>query len=321
MTKARPLVLLASCALVAACATQRASLPKAVPAPSSPFVGLTQGMQVVMGTRLFIALEPPTGQRGAKILAEAFAIARAHDALLSNYRPESPLSLLNAGTLPAPTPGALLRFLRLGQRYCQQSAGAFDLTIGELLATLRTPTKDAARLAAALETVGCDKLRIDNDRALLGAGTRLDPGALGKGYAVDAMVELLRARHVRRAFIDFGGSSFYGLGAPRGRRGWPILVDRDAVRRNDLPRGRATLQDAGLSCSATLAGGKLHIVDPRSGQLVTARRLAVVVSPSASEAEALSTALIVDPTLQRRLASAFPRARLRIFTPEKTRAR
>lgn len=319
MKSALPLLIVSG--LATACATQRPRPLVSTPTVGSPFAGLQQGMQVVMGARLFVALEAPSGQDGATILADAFAIARAHDALLSNYRGDSPLSLLNAGTLPAPTPRALLRFLRLGQHYCAQTAGTFDLTIGGLLVALRAPAKDAARLAAARETVGCDKLRIDNDRALLGTGARLDPGALGKGYAVDAMVAALRSRGVKRAFIDFGGSSFYGLGTPRGRTGWPVLLDREAVRRGDLPRGRVSLRDAGLSSSATLAGGKPHIVDPRSGRLVTARRLAIVVSPSASDAEALSTALVVAPTLQPRLARAFPRARLRIFTPEKTRAR
>ena len=46
-------------------------------------------------------------------------------------------------------------------------------------------------------------------------GMELDPGGIGKGFAVDNMVELLKQREVYSALIVAGGSTIYGLGTPR----------------------------------------------------------------------------------------------------------
>jgi hypothetical protein len=73
---------------------------------------MRQAMQVVMGSRLRLAIE----RRGdaAELLRRAFAVARRWDAVLSTYKPESPLSQLNRGALPSGTPPAeLLRFAYL----------------------------------------------------------------------------------------------------------------------------------------------------------------------------------------------------------------
>lgn len=193
MKAAHRLALLHGALLAVGCAHPRPAVPPRS-APPTPFAGLQRGMQVVMGTRLFVALEPPAGADGAALLAEVFSIARAHDGLLSNYQPDSALSRLNrrdGGPLRAPA--ELLRFLRRGQRYCAATAGAFDLTVGALTSPQARLTR-SERLALARRTVGCDKLRIDGRDASLPPGTRIDPGGLGKGYALDAMVARLRAR-------------------------------------------------------------------------------------------------------------------------------
>src|SRR5207245_4488340 len=53
-------------------------------------------------------------------------------------------------------------------------------------------------------------------------GLELDLGAIGKGYAVDRAIDILRRYGVTRAFVSTGTSSLYALGAPPGARGWSI---------------------------------------------------------------------------------------------------
>jgi len=261
---------------------------------------------------------------GVTLLRESFAIARRLDAVLSDYREHSALSRLNRGEAPQEGwPADLVRFLRAGRRYCRATRGAFDMTVGALVNLYRRGGASATEITRARATVGCDAIRIVGSNAeecgdeqprcsrlALRAGTRLDPGALGKGYAVDAIVAALRAVGVRCAFVDFGGSSFYGLGAPPGRDGWPVGIDGAS---GDHPMEIVALRDRALSSSESLAAGRAHIVDPRTGALVTARRGAAVISASASEAEALSTALVVDPGLLDQLEQRFREARLRVW--------
>ena len=55
-------------------------------------------------------------------------------------------------------------------------------------------------------------------------GVELDLGGIGKGYAVDRVVDLLRRRGIASALVNLGGSSVYGLGAPPGREAWEIGI-------------------------------------------------------------------------------------------------
>ena len=70
-------------------------------------------------------------------------------------------------------------------------------------------------------------------------GVELDLGGIGKGYAVDRVVDLLRRRGIASALVNLGGSSVYGLGAPPGTRG---LGDRDPGP--DRPREDRPHRDA-----------------------------------------------------------------------------
>jgi thiamine biosynthesis lipoprotein len=265
-----------------------------------------------MGTRLAIAIAVDPERDADPLLREAFSTAQALEALLSHYRADSALGRLNARaaaareSLEVEVDPGLFRFLERCQRYSEATRGAFDVTAGRLVALYAGAAKpDAASLADARRATGYRRLQlVDSHRVRLPSGVRLDPAAIGKGYAIDAVVSLLRRRGVARAFIDFGGSSFYGIGAP----GWPVLLHSVNP---DEHLGVVVLHDEGLSSSLsrpfTPHGGPAapHIVDPRTGSLVTERRFAAVVSRSATAAEVLSTALVVDPALASRIPTDF----------------
>ena len=55
-------------------------------------------------------------------------------------------------------------------------------------------------------------------------GVEIDPGGIGKGYAVDKMVEILKADGITSGLVSASGSSIYGIGAPPGELGWKIKI-------------------------------------------------------------------------------------------------
>jgi thiamine biosynthesis lipoprotein len=126
----------------------------------------------------------------------------------------------------------------------------------------------------------------------------IDLGAIGKGHAVDCAAETLREAGVTSALLHGGTSTVYGLGAPPGADGWKIAI---APAPDQPPRQMAVvLRDHALSVSAVWgrcfdAGGKRfgHVIDPRTGWPVNNAVQAAVVLPSATETDALSTALLV----------------------------
>lgn len=56
------------------------------------------------------------------------------------------------------------------------------------------------------------------------ATMELDPGGIGKGYAVDRVIALLREQRVTAALISAGSSSIYAIGAPPGSSGWRVNI-------------------------------------------------------------------------------------------------
>jgi thiamine biosynthesis lipoprotein len=155
-----------------------------------------------------------------------------------------------------------------------------------------------AAIAAAHRHVGFDKLRlIPPDRAsFVSPGSAIDLGGIGKGYAVDRVIDRLREIGVTAGFVSFGESSIRGLGSPEGERGWEVWI-----RRERGAIGPVRLRDAALSTSRSLARGRRigdvqigDIIDPRSGRPVARDCQATVRAASATDAEAWSKALLID---------------------------
>jgi thiamine biosynthesis lipoprotein len=148
--------------------------------------------------------------------------------------------------------------------------------------------------------VGSDAIRIDPDGrvALDRAGVVVDLGGVAKGYALDGMVPLLRARGIRGALLSFGQSSTEAVGAPSGGEGWRLL----ARGPGEEILGVLTLRDQALSVSSSFGqwlevGGERfgHVIDPRTGRPLTQPRESLIVAPDATLAEALSKALLILP--------------------------
>ena len=88
----------------------------------------------------------------------------------------------------------------------------------------------AAVVKQALENVGSGKVRLDRTTRtvrFLQPGVELDPGGIGKGYAIDRLVAILKRRGVTSAFLSAGGSSLYGR---RGLGIGSLLLRRSLLR-------------------------------------------------------------------------------------------
>jgi thiamine biosynthesis lipoprotein len=191
--------------------------------------------------------------------------------------------------------------------YSRASEGAFDISVGPLMkvwgfykGTGELPAKE--EVAAAMERVGYRNLVLDRKARtvrFLRAGVEIDPGGIGKGYAVDRAVGVLKASGIRSALVSGSGSSIYALGAPPGEAGWRIDI-RDP-RDETKAAAEVELKDESLSTSGSYekffrANGKVysHIMDPRTGYPAQGTLAVSVIAPKTLDSEAWTKPFFVN---------------------------
>jgi FAD:protein FMN transferase len=223
------------------------------------------------------------------------------DQMLSNYIPDSELNLVNqeAATHPVQVSPEFFGLLAKCFEYSRDSNGAFDITVGPLMKVWGF-YKDSghlphrAEIRTALNQIGYRSVELDPKRHTVRfrkPGISLDPGGVGKGYAVDRVVAVLRANGVSSALVSAGGSSIYGIGTPPGDpRGWYVRI-RDP---KDQHKTAAVvyLKNNSLSTSGNyekffFAEGKLysHIMDPRTGYPSEGMLAVSVIAPRTVDSE------------------------------------
>jgi FAD:protein FMN transferase len=230
--------------------------------------------------------------------------------LLSNYKESSELSRINhlAFTQPVTTDPETFEFLTDAIEWSRRSQGAFDITVGKLMKAWgffrkngRIPTE--AEFAALRQQTGWEKVKLDGVNRTVrftGAGVELDPGGIGKGFAVDKAVAILRAQHVAAAMLSAGSSTIYALGAPPGQAGWKVAVPDPSDTQKTL--STITLRDTSLSSASCaekhfILQGHLycHIMNPHTLQPVEGMLQVTIIDPSATASDALSNVLFVKP--------------------------
>ena len=242
--------------------------------------------------------------RGA--VSRAFLEIEAAERALSDYRPSSELSLISRHGSAAALPVSELtgEFLRAAESISRESGGAFALTLGPLVRAWgfrekvpRAPTADG--LEALRPLLGPENILLSPAPdgggrdcggrwivRLAREGVQLDPGALGKGFAVDLAVRSLRRDGVQSALVNFSGN-IYALGAPPDEPAWEVAV-RDPTRPGSV-LGVLKLRDAAIAASGAYEKGG-HILSPRTLRPVRGVFGTAVVAPTATLADGYSTA-------------------------------
>ncbi|MGD0745747.1 MAG: FAD:protein FMN transferase [Verrucomicrobiota bacterium] len=201
----------------------------------------------------------------------AFALADELESRLSRFRANSDIAQI--AQLAA---GEKLRLsepafacLEIAKRMEAVTRGAFSVAA----AALKTqPARPRWSLVKKEFSIRCD-----------GGCLEFDLGAIGKGFALDRMAEVLREWSCPAFLLVAGGSSILAGDAPAGSSGWSCGLGEDnSARRHWL--SRVSLSGSGLTVKGE------HIFDPRTGLPGSRRNRAWALSTSAAESDALSTA-------------------------------
>jgi len=260
-----------------------------------------EGSVDAMGSDYAIVAYGTGRQKMQAAVADGLEEARRLDDLLSNYRPESEWSRVNrlAASQPVRVSPELFQLLSDCVNYSRESEGTFDITVGPLMkvwgfykGTGHLPHR--AEVRGALEKVGWRNILLDDKNQTVRfaqPGVEIDPGGIGKGYAVDRIVAVLKNDGVRIALVSAAGSSIYAMGAPPGESGWKIDI-KDPKNRS-RSAASVVLKDESMSTSGNyekffMAEGKMysHIMDPRSGYPAAGMLSVSVIAPKTLDSEA-----------------------------------
>lgn len=284
-----------------------------------------------MATTFTLVLYSRTPDEAAAVSGEVFDEIDRIEQLLSNYRDSSELSRIDreAAAGPVTTDPEMMDFLQQSAFWSRASDGAFDITVGRLMKAWGfyrhkgevPPDEELLRLRAV---TGWGKVQLDPAAHTVHfavPGVELDPGGIGKGFAVDAAVRVLREDGITSALLSAGSSTVYALGAPPGHAGWRVVIPGPLP--STLPLSAVTLRDTSLSsadCSQKhfVADGHTycHIMDPRTLRPVEGRVQVSVIDSSATASDALSNVIFVQTPQQslETLAANAPQARALIVS-------
>jgi len=225
-----------------------------------------------MGTRLDALLFGDDADRLESVWQSLVAEVRRLERMMNRFATDSDLYAVNRDGViyPVGMKDELWDALMDCRRYNSLTEGRFDAALGRW---------QQVEFDTKAKTV------------FLRSDAMLDLGGYAKGYALKRVGELLKQHSIDRALVNFGDSSVLALGTHPHGDCWSVGIDNPYDHRRV---GEIRLRDTAMSVSGNMPSHTAHIVRPSTGEMVDERRMAVVVAADAVDAEALTTALMVD---------------------------
>ena len=249
-----------------------------------------------MATTFEIFLATEDKSYALSIAQQAWTLLDTLEDKLSRFRPHSDISILNMLE-----PGESLRLsieafdcLKLAFEISTQTKGAFDVSLATVMDEIRNEQGevklvDSDLLDAAFEEKrkGLYLLSIEDLTVYCQeAGSGIDLGGIGKGFALDRLAEYLEEWELPRALLHSGGSTVLALDAPKGAEGWKVGFG-DETGREPLWLTREAMSGSGKAVKGA------HVLDPRTARPSETESRTWARAPSAALADALSTAFMV----------------------------
>jgi thiamine biosynthesis lipoprotein len=237
-----------------------------------------------MGTSWWLCSDSPDAHRDAE------ALVRDVERRLSRFDDASALSTLNRDR--SAVDPVLADVTRVALRFTKLTSGAFDPGVGATVSALGYDRTFEAIDRPVAGPAGSTGLTVDvsGDRVSLHGDGKLDLGGLAKGWTVDRVIELLRDVGATKILVD-GGGDLRGEGHP-----WPVGIGEGEVV--ELDRLAVATSSTCRRRWQTHRGEVFHhIIDPATGRSASSGVDTVaVVAADAVTADALATALLVDPS-------------------------
>jgi FAD:protein FMN transferase len=232
------------------------------------------------------------------------------DGLLSVWKPGSDVSRINAaaGLGKVPVAPETMEVIETAVDVGERTGGTFDITFGALADVWKfdhdqdgsVPTDE--QIAARLPLVDFRQIvrdeRVRTPTLFLSRpGMRIHLGGIGKGYAVDRGVAILRDHGLGDFMIQAGGDLY--VGGAKGDQPWTLGI-ADPRAADGPPFATLALSDKTLSTSGDYERFFMkdgvryhHILDVRTGQPARLTRSVTLVTSKAVLADAYAKGVFI----------------------------
>lgn len=246
------------------------------------------------------AAEPTTCERAAAAVVDE--IVRL-EAIFTVFDRSSELNRWKRDEVPDPS-ADLVAVMSAALEWQHRSDGAFNPMSGVLSDLWRRAVEDQivpspTLLADAAASIAAPRFEVaDGVVRRLGNCMALNLNAIAKGYIVDRATAAARSVSGVEMILVSAGGDLLHAGHPTAPIG---IANPLRPYDNEPPVAVIDLADAGLATSGgsrrgVLVGGHWfsHVIDPRTGQPVTAQASVTVVARTAMHADVLATVLGLD---------------------------
>jgi thiamine biosynthesis lipoprotein len=280
-----------------------------------------------LGAQVSIEIYHPDRAEAERLVERCIQDVRRLEQQFSLYRPDSAICALNRTGIVVSPDADMVALLKASLRFADLTDGAFDPTVqplwrlyAEHFSSERPDPQGPSplELAEALAKVGHHGLLVSADRvALTKRGASITLNGIAQGYATDRVVDRLRKAGLSTTLVDMG--EIRAIGARPEGTPWRIgLADPDkpgALTETIDLVDRAVSTSAGAGFRFDPAGRFTHLFDPATGRSPALYRTVSVIAPTATEADALSTAFsLMPPARIRHIVAARSGVQVRLIT-------
>ena len=228
---------------------------------------------------------------------------------MSTYIPDSDISKINAGDSSVVVDVMFQEVFNLSKDINARTEGYFDPTVGVLVNSWGFgPGKqielDSTRVDSLLHFVGFDKVRLNEDATIskMNPNIVFDFNAIAKGYAVDRLGALLKAKGISNYLVEVGGELVAKGKNLVKNKDFVVGIDDPQANDRSTPIAKINLRNKGLASSGNyrhfradpISGVKyVHTVDPITGYTKNSNVLGVtILGSTCAEADAYATAFM-----------------------------
>lgn len=260
--------------------------------------------RAIMGTAIHVELWSENAVVAEKDIDLVLDEMRRIDALMSPYKPDSELYLINklATKHPVTISPELFNLIKRSFTFSKLSHGAFDISfasVGYMYDYRNKQMPSKQQIKSKLGAINYKHIKLDPGNTSIfftRPGMRIDLGGIAKGYAVDNAIHILQQHGVTQAMVSAGGDTRI-IGDREGRP-WMVGI-RDPRNKNRsavlLPLSQTAISTSGDYERYFIKDGVRHhhILNPKTGDSVHELRSVSILTSESTTADALSTTVFI----------------------------